>query len=247
MFSPAHNQTPLRIAGFGACMISGYHHKGGGLFEVACKEIARDTEIPIESKGFSFGGFPAPRARKYLKSKVFGYRPRYIVIQLAALDALCPIRNDAVKKHGPTSSQLKRASWSSHLRWMIAALLGYVRGLEPVTPLSEYIPAIEGIIEACIAADMVPIVLTPFVYGSRYSMRNALIYAEVLRGLVAAKPGAHLVDCIEALRPYQKSQVLQHDGFHLSQAGHAIVGTAIAKCIATDICASDGRGRAPAE
>lgn len=242
MLPHTHNYAALRIAGFGACMISGYPHKSGGLFEVACSKISQSTETPVESKVFSFGGFPAPRAQKYLKSKVFGYQPRYIVIQLAALDALCPVRRSSSASGSArreTGSQIKTASWRSYARWLIAALIGYMRNLEPVTPLSLYIPAIEGMLEMCIAANMVPIVLTPFVYGSRYSMKNALVYAEVLRGLVAAKPGAHLVDCIEVLRPYAKCQVLQHDGFHLSQVGHAVVGTAIAKCITSDIHAAD--------
>jgi len=89
----------------------------------------------------------------------------------------------------------------------------------------------DRMISACIAADMSPIVLTPFVYGSLYSMRNGVTYANALRELITNKPGAVLVDCIEVLRAYPKGAVLQHDGFHLSQNGHAVVGLAIAQQI----------------
>jgi hypothetical protein len=61
---------PLRIAGFGACMITGYPHKGGGLFEIACGLIEKGLSRPVESTIVSLGGFPAPRAEKYLKHKI---------------------------------------------------------------------------------------------------------------------------------------------------------------------------------
>ena len=35
------DEHALRIAGFGACMITGYPHKGGGLFEVACSLVEK--------------------------------------------------------------------------------------------------------------------------------------------------------------------------------------------------------------
>src|SRR5262249_9612493 len=56
------DQAPLKIAGFGACMISGYPHKTSGFFTIACTQVADDLARPVESKIFSFGGFPAPRA-----------------------------------------------------------------------------------------------------------------------------------------------------------------------------------------
>jgi hypothetical protein len=89
----------------------------------------------------------------------------------------------------------------------------------------------ERMIDSCIAADITPVVLTPFVYGSRYSMRSGRSYANALRELIANRRGAILVDCIELLRPYPKRAILQHDGFHLSRNGHAIVGLAIAQRI----------------
>ena len=52
----------LRIAGFGACMISGYPHQGGGLFEVGCAAIEKSLLHPVQSIFVSLGGFPAPRA-----------------------------------------------------------------------------------------------------------------------------------------------------------------------------------------
>src|SRR5262245_27304191 len=91
-----HQQNPdvssLRIAAFGACMISGYPHKSAGFFEVACRSIEKRLLRPVQSKTVSLGGFPAPRAEKYLRKKVFDFNPHYIVLQCGATDAQCPIR-----------------------------------------------------------------------------------------------------------------------------------------------------------
>jgi hypothetical protein len=241
------NHPPLRVSGFGACMISGYpHDSGAGFFNVACAHVEEDLSCSVESKIFSFGGFPAPRAEKYLAEKVIGYTPNYIIIQLAALDALCPVRQGRLYFGGISGKKVgsparlreaddrncrKEASPSSWMRWKLASIAGYLQRLEPTTSLSAYMPVMERMIDACMAADVTPIVLTPFIYGSRYSMRSGVTYANALRELIAKKPGAVLVDCIEALRVHPKHAILQHDGFHLSQKGHAVVGLAVAEQI----------------
>src|SRR5262249_3921781 len=210
-----------------------------------CTHIAEGLASSMESKIFSFGGFPAPRAEKYLESKVIGYAPNCIVIQFGSLDALCPVRRSPVRgasgahlgspailrTSSNSNAQRRPATQWSWLRWELASLWGYLRRLEPTTPLSAYLSAMDRMIDVCIAAEITPIVLTPFVYGSRYSMKKGMTYAKALRELIANKRGAVLIDCIEVLRAYPKRVVLQHDGFHLSQNGHAAVGFAIAQGI----------------
>jgi lysophospholipase L1-like esterase len=55
-----------------------------------------------------------------------------------------------------------------------------------------------------------------------------------LRGLAKANDMI-FIDCIRALAGLAKPLVLQHDGFHLSQEGHRVVGQAIAQSIVADI------------
>lgn len=229
------DQLPcIRIAGFGACMISGFPHESGGFFDVACAEIERQVSIRTEKKLCSLGGFPAPRAKPYLASKLLGFRPDYLIIQLAALDALCPVRPRAApssaKKSGgaSTGAQKKPASLLSYGRWLLLAMIGAARRAAPTTPLADYRDAMASIIDTCVRTGVTPVILTPFVYGSPYSMRSGALYAETLRELVAARPGALLVDCMTPLRQHPKHVVLQHDGFHLSLLAHSIVGQAIA-------------------
>src|ERR1700758_385956 len=88
------NISTLRVAGFGACMITGYPHEGGGMFETACGFVERRLSRPVQSAIFSLGGFPAPRAEKYLRKRVFDFNPQYVVIQFGATDAQCPIRGE---------------------------------------------------------------------------------------------------------------------------------------------------------
>ena len=145
---------------------------------------------PVQSKIVSLGGFPAPRAAKYLKKKLFEFNPQYIVLQFGATDAQCPIRaRSRPTDRGPPTRyrqqfQSRRGSERaapyhgqpatvlSPLRWQLISAIGYLRKIEPITPLSSYIAAIERMVDDCRAAGIKTIVLSPFVYGSRYTMRK---------------------------------------------------------------------------
>jgi GDSL-like Lipase/Acylhydrolase family len=239
------SNSELRIAGFGACMISGYPHAAGGMLEVACSLIEQRLSRPVRSKIVTLGGFPAPRAEKHLKSKVLDFNPDYVVIQFASTDAQCPIRRrnhptskaiaHSSAKHAQTFSYHHRqATMLSPLRWELASLIAQLRNFEPITPIDLYIPAIERMAKYCGAASAKPIVLSPFVYGSRCTMKNAITYTTALRELAEAQDMI-LVDCLVPLTHLPKRSILQHDGFHLSQAGHKAVGEAIAHAVLADV------------
>ena len=252
--------SPLRIAGFGACMITGYPHKGAGLFEVACGLVERRLARPVLSTVVSLGGFPAPRAEKYLKGKVFNFDPQYIVIQFGATDAQCPIRtgsrptdscsepttegNLKTAARRSTSYHDQPATVLSRLRWQVASLIGHLRKIEPITPLSPYIAAIERMVQDCRSVGITPIVLSPFVYGSQYTNRNAIRYVNALHELHSRAEDMIFVDCASQLARFSKSMILQHDGFHLSRVGHNLVGEAIGQAIVDDVIANGRVGNA---
>ena len=259
--------SSLRIAGFGACMISGYPHAGGGLFETGCRLIEQGLLRPVQSKIVSLGGFPVPRAEKHLRRNVFDFNPHYIVLQFGATDAQCPIRpkNRPDRPRNPpkeTSSQsnsvlanaetqnrlrtvLKFLLWEtthdqpynllSPLRWEIASVLGVIQKIEPITPLSIFIAAIERIVDDCLSAGMIPVVLSPFIFGSRYTTRNAVLYTNALHELYSRTKGMVFIDCIRVLATFRKSMILMNDGFHLSAAAHNLIGEAIGQSIIADI------------
>jgi lysophospholipase L1-like esterase len=232
-------------------MITGYPHEGAGLFEVACGLVEQRLSRPVQSTIVSLGGFPAPRAEKYLK-KLFDFDPQYIVIQFGATDAQCPIR--AGSRPTDHCSSLSANSNSSHsaapgrasyhgqpatalspLRWQLASVIGYLRKIEPITPLASYIAAIERMVDDCRLANIKPVVLSPFVYGSRYTMRKATRYVDALKELNSRTQNMIFVDCVSLLANFPKSKILEHDGFHLSRLGHNLVGEAIGKAIVEDI------------
>src|SRR5262245_60052442 len=259
----------LRVAGFVACMITGYPHKGLGFFEVACRSIEKRFLRPVQSRTVSLGGFPAPRAEKYLRKKVFDFNPHYIVIQCGSTDAQCPIRQTsrptdhthpspilvsacAVHHKKSASSGVKRFlstrlnqlgrtthdtpySILSPVRWELASAIGFLRRIEPITPLSAYIPAMRRMVEDCMSTDITPVVLSPFVYGSRYTMRQAILYSDALQELCSKVHGALFINCMCALQAFPRSLTLMNDGFHLSAKGHNIIGELIAQTIAADL------------
>jgi hypothetical protein len=73
-------------------MITGHPHKGAGMFEVACGLVEKRLSRPVQSTIVSLSGFPAPRAAKYLKPKVFNFHPQYIVIQYSSGLLTCSVQ-----------------------------------------------------------------------------------------------------------------------------------------------------------
>jgi hypothetical protein len=260
---PNSDVSCLRIAGFGACMISGYPHEGAGFFEVACRSIEKRLLRPVKSKTVSLGGFPTPRAEKYLRKKVFDFNPHYIVIQCGATDAQCPIRATSRpadnthpvpgvsahagyqnKSSGFLSTGLNQVGRTTHdtpygilspVRWELASAIGFLRRIEPITPLSSYILAMRRMVEDCISTDITPVVLSPFVYGSRYTTRKAIVYTNALQELCLTLRGAVFIDCMRALEAFPRSMTLMNDGFHLSAKAHNLIGEVIGQTIAADV------------
>ncbi|MBV9562531.1 MAG: hypothetical protein JOY90_19125 [Bradyrhizobium sp.] len=228
-------------------MISGYPHQGGGLFEVGCSVVERKLSRPVQSAFVSLGGFPAPRAAKYLKSRVLSFKPLYVVLQFGATDAQCPMRtrsrsSDAGRSRpGSGDDYHKRPSTAlSLLRWEVASMLGHLRRIESITPLPSFIAAIEHMVDNCRSAGSTPVVLSPFVYGSRYTMGRALSYSAALHERYASARDVIVVDCVSLLTNFPKRSILQHDGFHLTQYAQGLVGEAVGRAIVDDIRAKDG-------
>jgi hypothetical protein len=255
---------PLRIAGFGACMITGYPHEGGGLFEVACALVEKTLSRPVEPQLFSLKGFPAPRAEKYLKSRVCAFNPNYVVIQFGSTDAARPIRakrhstattvsTGSGVVHSPTAFTIARWKIRSLIdivcktdpyrsptaftiaRWQTQSLVGFVWKTDPITSLSAYVIAIEHMVHESISAGITPIVLSPFTFGSRHSLKNAIDYTNALHDLNSRVNGIIFVDCIQLLSNYPKSGLLLNDGIHLSRLAHSLIGEAIGQAIVADI------------
>lgn len=236
--APAVANPPLRIAGFGACMIAGWPHPAGGLFEVACKRIEATLKRSIESRITSLGSFPASRAEKHLKRRALDFKPDYVVIQFGATDAQCPIRRQSSRSSnsaGNAREAFHAATALTVARWEIASLINFLLKTQARTPLSAYIEAIGRMADDCILDGATPIVLSPFVFGSRYSTRNAVLFTKALHELQSQKQPMILVNCVRLLSNFPRLEVLLSDGFHLSRMAHNLVGEAVGDIIAADV------------
>jgi len=231
------NFSSLKIAGFGACMITGYPHEGGGLFEVACTSVEKSLSRSVEWKLFGFGGFPAPRAEKYFKSRVSTFNPNYVVIQFGSTDATRPIRARHRSSTAPIPSErppVRPPTAFTIARWHIQSLVGFLWKTDPVTSLASYVTAIEHMVNESILAGITPVVLSPFIFGSRHSLKNAADYTKALHDLTL-RHRIIFIDCIQQLSKHSKSKILLKDGVHLSRLGHHLIGEAIGQAIVADI------------
>jgi lysophospholipase L1-like esterase len=225
-------------------MISGYPHKTGGLFEIACASVEKRLGRPVISKLVSLDGFTAPRAEKHLPRAVLRFGPDYVIIQFGSSDAHCPVprvtRKSASLGLVSSARELKLTYHSqpsgliSSLRWEIVSLIGYLLKIDPETALPEYVAVIGRMAKLCISQRATPVVLSPFVFGSRYCTRSAIAFTSKLQDHLTQLPGVLLVDCVSALGAFARTSVLQRDGIHLSQLGHRVVGDVIATAIASD-------------
>jgi len=240
------NISSLRIAGFGACMIGGYPHESGGLLEVACALVEKNLSVPVKSHIFTLGGFPAPRAEKYLKRRIFSFDPNYLIIQFGSTDASCPLRaktraTGSIPQLGasPSAAAIRLPSARSILRWEIQSIIARFYRPSAITSLPSYVAAIEHMVDDCISVHITPIVLSPFIYGSRYSTENAVNYTSALRQLFLGMNQVLFIDCVELLSHFPKSKLLLNDGFHLSRFGHDLIGEAIGRAIIENINAKN--------
>jgi hypothetical protein len=88
----------------------------------------------------------------------------------------------------------------------VAVLIGYAWKIGPTTPMTSYVATMERMVKACRSAGATPVVLSPFIYGSRYTMRKChSLYRDALRDL-AKMQDMILVDCPDA--PANSAKIL---------------------------------------
>ena len=216
------------IRGFGACMIDGYPHQPtDSFFHLAVIRLRQETKRPITTSMYTLGGFPIPRVPKHLASKCMVFHPNIVVLQFGATDLVVPLRRKknrdgttAAAFHGRSAAP---ATLMSRARWQFQGLAGDMLKLEPVTPLEIYLETMAGLVRTLLENNIVPVVVSPFVFGGRRSDRNARYCAGRLQELLATLPKAYFVDAYAALDRQPRHQMLLADGGHLSLAGQQVV------------------------
>jgi lysophospholipase L1-like esterase len=221
----------LKIIGFGACMISGFPFPAeAGFLSHAVHHFQEQHAFPIHHETVTLGGFPVPRAQKHLGRKVLGQRPDVVVLQFGSTDASAPLRRSAVvrlwkkKPDRDEKPSVRPAIFKHALKWRLWGIASDLLMVKPVTPLGDYLNAMEQMVRECLAAGSAVIVLSPFVIGSGHSNRLAKNYTQALRRKLNKYPKCYFLDAHSLLMQWPRQQILLSDGFHLSEHGHRVVG-----------------------
>lgn len=213
-------------------MIDGFPHQPtDSFFHHAVTRLRQETTQTITTSMFTLGGFPVPRVLRHLDSKCLAFKPDIVVVQFGATDLVVPLRRKK-NRDGTTSAafhgrSVTPATLDARIRWQFQGLVGDLLRLEPVTPVGAYLETKAEIVRKLLANNIIPVVVSPFVFGSRRSDRNARYCAGQLKALVATLPPAVFVDAYAALDRHPRHRMLLADGGHLTLAGQQVVAEAL--------------------
>jgi lysophospholipase L1-like esterase len=176
---------------------------------------------------FTLGGFPVTRVLKHLESKCLAEQPDIVVLQFGATDLIVPIRRQRRRDGGiyaaHRETSTKPASLPYRLKWIIRETIAEVLRLPPVTPPEIYVETMTSIAQKLLEHQVVPVVMSPFVFGGRRSDRIARDCSERLKRALAKYPKAVYVDAYAELDRYPRWEMLIYDGSHLSIEGQIVV------------------------
>jgi hypothetical protein len=225
----------LKIKAFGACMIGGFPFRyEDSFFHLAVERLQKETSLQLIPSIFTFGGFPVTRIIKHLEPRCLTDHPDIVVIQFASSDLIVPVRRNHHDNH--ISSAHRKVSTASpsladRLKWFARGTIGDALQLSPVTSPEIYLKTMETIIRTIANHGVIPVVLSPFVFGGRRSDRLARRCSPHLQSVVANIPGAWFVDAYSALNQHPRHRMLLRDGSHLSLAGQQVVGECLSSVL----------------
>jgi lysophospholipase L1-like esterase len=233
------------IRGLGACMLGGYPHRQEDSFlHLALEELRGATTYQITTSSNTLGGFPITRVLKHLHFHGLAEDPNIMVIQFATSDLIVPIRR---KRHRePSDNSAKRRALLNNspklfnrLIWQLQGLTGEGLQLQPVTPPPVYLKTMREITQAILDHQVIPVVMSPFVFGGSRSDRFASECNTKLKQIFAEMPKVIYVDAYTALAMHPRHRMLLADGTHLSLLGHRTVAKVLLPHLnsAVDACA----------
>jgi len=164
------------IRAFGACMIGGFPHRPeDSFFYKAIERLQKQSVHKVITSQFTFGGFPVTRVPKHLKPRCLDFHPQIVVLQFGTSDLIVPLRQHHHHGSTPVHRNVSTANpvLTDRLRWQVQSFVGNALGLAPVTMPEVYLQTMEQIIRALAEQNIIPVVLSPFVFGGQRSDRIA--------------------------------------------------------------------------
>lgn len=210
-------------------MIGGFpHRQEDSFFHHALERLQKETRQVIASSLFTLGGFPITRVPKHMDHRCLAAQPDIVVVQFGASDLIVPLRRKHNHHGGGISAAQRKVSASpptlaNRLRWHLNSFVGDALRLTPVTPPAVYLETMSRIARTFLEHEVVPVILSPFVFGGPRSDRIARDCAGRMQQALATLPRAVYVDAYSALNRHPRSRMLLCDGTHLSLAGHRMV------------------------
>jgi lysophospholipase L1-like esterase len=177
------------------------------------------------------GGFPIHRIPKHLEARCLAAQPDIVVLQFGTSDLVVPIRrrhrSDGSISAAHRSTSANPPTQLDRVKWYFRGLLGDALNLSTVTPPEVYLENMNLLTRTLLEHQVIPVVLSPFIFGGQRSDRIARDCVERLRQSVAALPRAVYVDAYAALDRQPRWRMLLGDGTHLSIEGQKVVGDAL--------------------
>lgn len=216
-------------------MIGGFPHRPeDSFFHLAIERLRKQTEINLIPSLFTMGGFPITRVPKHLKPRCLDAQPHIVLLQFGSSDLIVPLRR---RNHRVSSLPVHRNVSTNlpvlvdRLKWNCQSLIGDGLRLEPVTPPNIYLETLNLLARTLVEHRVIPVVLSPFVFGGRRSDRIARDSSGRLQQLLNPIPTAVFVDAYAALDKHPHWRMLLSDGSHLSLEGHQVVAGALFPCL----------------
>ncbi len=202
-------------------MIGGFPHRPDtSFFHRAVKRLQEKSDFPINSSVFTLGGFPITRIPKHVRSKGLAGQPDIVVLQFGTSDLIVPLR----KLHKQSKEQSARSvTVVDRVKWQVNGFLGEVLRRNSVTPPDVYRKTLLDVASTLREHDVIPVILSPFVFGGSRSDRLARVNSNLLKKEIEALPDALYVDAYSALASHPRNRMLLGDGSHLSLEGHKVV------------------------
>jgi lysophospholipase L1-like esterase len=178
---------------------------------------------------FTFGGFPVTRVPNHLKPRCLDAHPDIVVVQFASSDLVVPLRRHRLQSSSPVHRKVSATTPTlfDRFRWQLQGLIGNALRLSPVTPPDVYLQTMEQLARTLQEHEILPVVMSPFVFGGKRSDRIARDCAGLLQQRLTQLSKAIYVDAYSALDQHPRSKMLLSDGSHLSLEGQLVVANAL--------------------
>lgn len=227
---------PVRIVGYGGCLITGYPMpEEAGFMRIAVAGAQVETGTEIELKLFGRHACPATQAAEHLEEEVLVRRPDIVVLQFGQSDAKVAVTrlwNETFGRRMHTSGPPrvifeKPMTRRRRVSLFLRACGGLIVGAKPFTSRTDYRRSIAEVVEAVVAPGAYTIVITPFVFENFLADAWARCYSSDLESDFAGRTDVSVINGWNLLAEYPRAKMLLHDGLHLSRAAHEVLAKSL--------------------